>query len=80
MLEGGATQVVPCDVADENSVSAAHATAVEQFGPVDVLINNAGIGVWKDLAAMSTEDFDDQIAINLRGTFLCCRRRRTVHA
>ncbi len=73
LLEGGSTAAIVCDVADEASVANAHTAAVDRFGPVDVLINNAGIGVWKDLAHMSTEEFDDQIAINLRGTFLCCR-------
>lgn len=73
LLEGGSTAAIACDVADASSVQSAHAAAVARFGPIDVLINNAGIGIWKDLAQMSTEDFDDQIAINLRGTFLCCR-------
>ncbi|MCX6139906.1 MAG: SDR family NAD(P)-dependent oxidoreductase [Candidatus Kapabacteria bacterium] len=63
----------PCDVTDPQSVSAAHASAVGHFGTVDVLINNAGIGVFKDLAEMSLEEFDAQIAVNLRGVFLCAK-------
>lgn len=65
--------IVPCDVADYESVRQAHRAAVEANGPVDVLINNAGIGIFRDLADMTVEEFDDQIAINLRGVFLCTK-------
>lgn len=65
--------IVPCDVANADSVSEAHRKAVKANGPVDVLINNAGIGVFKNLADLSIEEFDDQIAINLRGVFLCTK-------
>jgi len=73
MLTGGSAAVVPCDVAAPNSVRDAHAEAVALFGPIDVLINSAGIGIWKDLVKMSIEEFDDQIDINLRGAFLCSK-------
>ncbi|HLP28907.1 MAG TPA: SDR family oxidoreductase [Candidatus Didemnitutus sp.] len=70
MLPGGHAAVVPCDVANEHSVSLAHAAATQLFGPVDVLINNAGIAVFTDLANMTVDAFDDQVAVNLRGVFL----------
>jgi short-subunit dehydrogenase len=73
MLEGGSTIVVPCDVAQQDSVAEAYRRATAMFGPVDVLINNAGIGVWRDLVDLSVDDFDDQISVNLRGVFLCCK-------
>ena len=61
------------DVTDEASVAAAFAAAVERVGPVDVLVNNAGISestpVWEiDVAA-----FDRMLGVNLRGGFLCAR-------
>lgn len=62
-----------CDVADIASVTEAHRVFVEAHGPVDVLVNNAGIGIFKPLVDMSVEEFDMQVAINLRGTFLCTK-------
>ncbi len=70
MLPGGNAAVIPCDVADEHSVAIAHAAATQLFGPVDVLINNAGVAVFTDLVNMTVDAFDDQVAINLRGVFL----------
>lgn len=48
--------------------------ALERFGRVDVLVNNAGITRDGMLLRMSDEDFDRVLAVNLRGTFLMCRR------
>ncbi|UOF89992.1 SDR family oxidoreductase [Fodinisporobacter ferrooxydans] len=44
-----------------------------QVDGVDVLINNAGIGVWKSPYDLSTEEWDYVVGTNLRGTFLCSR-------
>lgn len=65
--------VTPADVTDAQAVSSAHAEAVRQHGPVDVLVNNAGVGIYKPLAEMTVEEFDEQIGVNLRGTFLCTK-------
>jgi short-subunit dehydrogenase len=62
-----------CDVADVASVAEAHRIFVEAHGPVDVLVNNAGIGIFRSVAEMTVEEFDQQVAINLRGTFLCTK-------
>jgi short-subunit dehydrogenase len=64
---------VPCDVADRESVEAAHNVAVNQYGPVDVLVNNAGIGIFKPVVEMNWEEFDDLLDINLRGMFHCTK-------
>ncbi|NQW28912.1 MAG: SDR family NAD(P)-dependent oxidoreductase [Ignavibacteria bacterium] len=62
-----------CDVRDEKSVADAHTAAVAKYGAVNVLINNAGIGVFENLTDLSVADFDSQIATNLRGVFLCVK-------
>jgi len=68
-----ATSRVECDVTHAASVAAAHAHLVALHGPVDVLINNAGVGHFEDLATMSIKDFDETLAVNVRGPFLCIK-------
>lgn len=48
-------------------------TAIAEFGKIDILVNNAGITRDKLLMAMSEDDFDDVIDINLKGTFNCMK-------
>ncbi len=64
---------VECDVRDEESVYFAYRTIEERFGRVDILVNNAGMGVFAHLVDLSVQDFDDMIATNLRGSFLCAK-------
>jgi 3-oxoacyl-[acyl-carrier protein] reductase len=59
--------VVGCDVADRHAVQAAAA----DVGPVDVLVNNAGIWRFGPLEDVAGDDFDRVIAVNLGGTFNC---------
>src|SRR5258707_6318482 len=62
----------PCDVADEALVRAMLKTVGDQFGRLDVLINNAGTtAAWKpkDLESISLEDWDRGFAVNGRGLF-----------
>lgn len=64
---------LPLDVTSEQSVKNFYETALGHFGTVDVLINSAGFGVFASIIDSSTEDFDEMIAVNLRGTFLTCK-------
>ena len=43
------------------------------LGPIDVLVNNAGVSSNARIADLAVEEFDRVLAVNLRGTFLCCR-------
>jgi len=45
----------------------------ERYGGVDVLVNNAGTNLMKDLAETSEEEWDNVIDTNLKGAFLCCK-------
>ena len=53
-------------------------TAVETFGAIDVLVNNAGIVRDKTLLKMDEEDFDSVVAVHLKGTFNCTRHAAEV--
>ena len=60
---------VQCDVSDFKQAELLVKSAVDKFGTIDVLINNAGITRDTLLMRMSEEDFDAVIATNLKGTF-----------
>lgn len=64
---------IPLDVSKEDSVRCFTEEAISRFGKIDALINSAGTGVFNSVLALSTEDFDQMISVNLRGTFLCCK-------
>jgi len=64
---------IQCDVSQEQAVEALVKTAVERTGGIDILVNNAGIYPRIPLEAMSSEDFEQVISVNLKGTFLCSR-------
>lgn len=67
----GSIHVAPCDVTKHDSVLRAHERAVAAFGPVNVLVNNAGSASFRPFAETSIEEFDQQVAVNLRGVFSC---------
>jgi 3-oxoacyl-[acyl-carrier protein] reductase len=70
--DGQATGAV-CDVRDEEQVRALFEHAVAEFGGVDVLVNNAGIGIFGRVEEMSPADFRAVVETNLFGVFYCCR-------
>lgn len=61
-----------CDVRDYDQVKRVFAKISEDFGAVDILINNAGIGVFAPVESMSVEDFRAVLETNLFGVFYCC--------
>lgn len=65
---------LPCDVADETQVEAAFDAAMDTWGHLDVLFNNAGIGVFgATIDEVSVEDWRACIDINVTGSWLCAR-------
>ena len=61
------------DVADPAQADALVAAAVERFGSLDVVVNNAGVQVEKTIADTTDEDFDLVVGVNVRGVFNMCR-------
>ena len=70
--EGGVTGAV-CDVRDYDEVKALVEHTVEEFGGLDVLVNNAGIGIFGRVEETAPEDFRAVLETNLFGVFYCCR-------
>jgi NAD(P)-dependent dehydrogenase (short-subunit alcohol dehydrogenase family) len=66
---------IAADVADEEAVRAAMSTVVEEYGRIDVLMNNAGINPTDDGSVLDTslESWQRVQDVNLRGVFLCCK-------
>ena len=67
---GAACRFLRMDVTSEDDWAAAVATAVETFGKLDVLVNNAGILVYGKIADMALADFRRVLDVNLIGTWL----------
>jgi NAD(P)-dependent dehydrogenase (short-subunit alcohol dehydrogenase family) len=61
-----------CDVRDYEEVRALFEHTVAEFGGVDVLVNNAGIGLFQSVEEMSPEDFRAVLETNLNSVFYCC--------
>jgi NADP-dependent 3-hydroxy acid dehydrogenase YdfG len=62
----------PSDIGDRGSVTALFAWAAENLGPIDILVNSAGINILKRrVAEISPEDWDRVLNINATGTFNC---------
>jgi len=71
---GGEAIAVKCNVADEAEVKELVRKALEAYGKLDILINNAGITRDGLTPRMSVENWDLVMAINLKGSFLCAKQ------
>ncbi|MFD1685906.1 mycofactocin-coupled SDR family oxidoreductase [Halobellus litoreus] len=81
-LEGTAEQVeaegqnalaIDVDVRDEAQVEAAVEEAIDEFGRIDILANNAGIWNMADLTEMGEQQWDELVDTNLKGVWLCAK-------
>lgn len=75
---GRLAKFLACDISNQNEVNRLFKTVVNEFGHVDVVVNNAGIisdnMIWK----MPVENFDKVIEVNLKGTWLMCKAAGTL--
>ncbi len=68
---GGRAATAPGDVSKPEDVAGIVRAAEEGFGPVEVLVNNAGFLQQKPFVELTFEDFQNMVAVHLGGTFLC---------
>jgi NAD(P)-dependent dehydrogenase (short-subunit alcohol dehydrogenase family) len=71
--QGGAPLVVPCDVTSEAEVEHLFEATMERHGRLDLLVNNAGVTSGAPLDEFSLELWQQVVATNLTGPFLCSR-------
>ncbi len=76
--DGGEALAIRCDVSDDASVEALVAGATDAYGPIDVLVNNAGIAVEEDGRTETVASFREVVAINLTGAYACAREAGAV--
>ncbi|MQA03185.1 MAG: SDR family oxidoreductase [Streptosporangiales bacterium] len=69
----GQAVFAPCDITDQDAVDAAVATAVDRFGRLDAVVNNAAIyrtiGAKRPLTELTAADWDTMLTVNVRGTW-----------
>ncbi len=70
---GGVAFPVQIDVADVASIRQGFDAVRDHFGSVDVLVNNAGLGANHAAEDVTEADWDEMMAVNLRGLFFCCQ-------
>ena len=71
--EGGSARAYQVDVKDKDSVSELIQSVLDEFGRIDVLVNNAGITADNLLLRLQESDWDEVMDTNLKGTFTCTK-------
>jgi NADP-dependent 3-hydroxy acid dehydrogenase YdfG len=70
---GGGAETIVTDMRNEAEVERLIAIAIERFGQIDALVNNAAIGHVRTVAEGRTEEWHDVLATNVLGTLIACR-------
>ena len=71
--EGGQAMAVELDVRDVSQIGSVFEQVREHFGSLDVLVNNAGLGANHPAEDVTESDWDEMMAVNLRGLFFSCQ-------
>src|SRR3954470_11301753 len=72
--EGIEAQAIPANMTDEEAIKSAVDAHRDAYGRLDVLINNAGVGIGSPIADAETKKLDMQFDVNLRGVYLTLRQ------
>jgi NAD(P)-dependent dehydrogenase (short-subunit alcohol dehydrogenase family) len=71
--ELGGSRAFACDVTDQASVERTFSTIAQEMGPVEVLLYNAGSGVWGTIEEVTAQDFEQSWRVNTLGAFLASK-------
>lgn len=71
--KGGSVLFIHSDISDPGSVTSLFSEVSETYKRLDILINNAGFGIWKSPESLTLEEWDSVLNTNLRGPFLCTK-------
>jgi NAD(P)-dependent dehydrogenase (short-subunit alcohol dehydrogenase family) len=69
----GGAMVVTADVSDADAVASAFASATKHAGPIDLLVNAAGVAAGRPFREITPAQWRETLDVNLTGVFLCCR-------
>jgi 2-keto-3-deoxy-L-fuconate dehydrogenase len=73
LASGGSAVAVCCDVTDQRDVDSAFVAVADRLGPLDLLVNSAGIAHIGTVETTEVADFDRLYAVNVRGVYNCLR-------
>lgn len=71
---GGEARAIQADISQVAEIERLFRETIEAYGGIDILVNNAGIMTTKPIASMTEEDFDQQFAINVKGTYFAIQQ------
>ena len=71
--EGGQAHSVMCDITNKSEVEALYLEAEQQFGSIDISVQNAGVITIAKIEDMTEQEWDLNLAVNTKGVFLCCQ-------
>lgn len=67
------TFVYPCDVSDKDQVDKMGKIIIEKFGTIDVLVNNAGFGIYNTVEKTTIDELESQMSTNFLGMMYCTK-------
>lgn len=71
--EGGTAAAFPLDVRNVDQIRSTMEAVQRRFGRLDILVNNAGLGANHPATEVTEADWDEMMAVNLKGLFFCCQ-------
>ena len=72
--KGGEALAIQADLSKVSGVEALFTKTIEAFKKVDILINNAGVSIYKAIHEVTEDDFDKQFNLNVKGTYFACQQ------